>query len=507
MKKIVISIFLAILYAALFSCANASSASIEVLSTSDDSAPPTATEEIVEDAVPVFEYVGDLNSICYEKKNKDGGIYINVAVPNTVSGKINDALSSWGAEQIDLFKSRGDLGGTLEINYELFNLSDTIINIKFNISELLFGARKQYVKTFIYNASQETEVSLEPTNVALNSELRRVAVLVKKAFEENGLAEKALVKENIEPGLEPTYVNYKTFVINPESKKFKFYFDEEQLGELLAHEAIEVEIPLNVLTRSFSQMAPDVYWLFADEFNAERKFIALTFDDGPGWKSTLKLVENLREYNIKVTFFPIGANIENNPEPFKAAFEDGHEIGNHTYSHPVLPRYSYDNIYYQINRCNEIAEEITGKRPTLLRPPYGEVDDRVKEIAAALGMPVIMWSVDTRDWESKNADSVCKRILNEAQNGAVILLHDWYDTSVDGALKAIPTLIERGYEFVTVSELMRLGGIAEMTPGVKYYYAEIESPEKEILEVPETVKDPDKIAEEVPMIDAEKADN
>jgi peptidoglycan/xylan/chitin deacetylase (PgdA/CDA1 family) len=520
-KRVSVSIFLAILLSTFFAC-NSSAVSVEVLSTTEETPKETPKEtqkksqketptpifevesvkneervKIKEDVTPIFEYVSVLDSICYNKKNDDGGFYINVSVPHTVSEKINNALSAWGAAQINFFKEQGDSNGSLEISYDLFKLGDSIINIKFNISEQVFGARKQSVKTFLYDTSAESELLIEATNVALNSELRKVAILAKKAFIEDGLGEKVLVKDNIKEGLDPTYINYESFIINPETKKFKFFFDEDQLGELLSHEVIEVEMPLNLLTRSFSQMIPDIYALFADEFNAEKKFLALTFDDGPGWTSTQNLVEALREYNIKVTFFPIGANIEKNPEAFKTAFNDGHEIGNHTYSHPILTRYSYDNIFYQINHCNEIAEELTGKRPTLLRPPYGEIDDRVKEIAASLGMPVIMWSVDTRDWESQNADSVCRRILNEAQNGSVILLHDWYDTSVEGALKAIPTLIERGYEFVTVSELMRLGGIAEMTPGVKYYYAEIETPNEDVLELPEPFeKDPDKIAGE-----------
>ncbi len=181
----------------------------------------------------------------------------------------------------------------------------------------------------------------------------------------------------------------------------------------------------------------------------EVKKIALTFDDGPHPKYTPKLLDGLKERNVKATFFVIGENAANYPDIIKRIADEGHLIGNHTYSHVQLTCISEEKAISEITMTNEIIEKCTGKKPTFIRPPYGLYSDTLKR---ETNLTPVLWSIDPRDWSVINTDSVVKHVLKRAKNGDVILLHDIFNTSVDAALKIIDKLQEKGYEFVTVDE-------------------------------------------------------
>lgn len=196
------------------------------------------------------------------------------------------------------------------------------------------------------------------------------------------------------------------------------------------------------------------------------KLIALTFDDGPDTKDTPRLLDGLKERNVRVTFFVQGQFAENASDIVARAYAEGHEIGSHSWNHPNLPDLSLSEVEWQFERSYEVLDKICGEGTEyLIRPPYGNTNDQIR---AMIGAPLIHWSVDTLDWETLNAYSVRDSILNEAYDGGIILLHDIHSTSVDGTLMALDTLIARGYEFVTVSELFRRRGVA-LEDGVRYY--------------------------------------
>lgn len=183
--------------------------------------------------------------------------------------------------------------------------------------------------------------------------------------------------------------------------------------------------------------------------DATVKKIALTFDDGPHPKYTLKLLEGLKERNVKATFFLIGENVKNNPEVVKKIYEDGHTIGNHTFSHVQLTCISEEKAITEINDTNQMIKEITGTEPKYIRPPYGLYSDALQR---ETNLTPVLWNVDPRDWSVLNTQSVVNHVVKCAKNGDIILLHDIFDTSVDAALLIIDELQKQGFEFVTVDE-------------------------------------------------------
>ncbi len=187
------------------------------------------------------------------------------------------------------------------------------------------------------------------------------------------------------------------------------------------------------------------------------KKIALTFDDGPHYKYTAQILDILKKYGIKATFFVIGVNAEKLPSQVKRAHDEGHEIGNHTYSHPHLKNISVAQLESQIEKSSEVIEKITGSRPTLFRPPEGYCENSVAATAEKMGYTVILWSQDTMDWAHNTPQKISKDILCSIKCGDIILFHDFItpDTPTPQALeRIIPELLKMGYEFVTVSELL-----------------------------------------------------
>lgn len=207
----------------------------------------------------------------------------------------------------------------------------------------------------------------------------------------------------------------------------------------------------------------------ADVFSAPtatpepKGMIALTFDDGPS-DFTDRLLDCLEANNVKATFFLAGQEVEYFQEPVTRMEELGCEIGNHSYDHPDLSTLSADDVTSQLSRTDQLIEDLTGHIATVVRPPYGSFNDTVAGIAAR---PLILWSVDTLDWETQNVDSTVQNVMDNAADGQIILMHDIFKESVDAAEIFIPQLLQEGYQLVTVSELAAAKGIT-LENGVSY---------------------------------------
>lgn len=193
-----------------------------------------------------------------------------------------------------------------------------------------------------------------------------------------------------------------------------------------------------------------------------KPMIALTFDDGPG-KYSRKFADLLAEYNGHATFFVLGVNVPTYSESLKYVYEMGNEIGSHTQSHKNLNKLSSSKIKEEIDDAADAIYQAIGDYPTVVRTPYGNANSKVMEI---INGPMIKWSVDTLDWKSRNAQAVKKELVENVKDGDVILLHEIYESSYEGLKLAIGELAAKGYQFVTVSELMRYRGIE---PEVKHY--------------------------------------
>ena len=187
------------------------------------------------------------------------------------------------------------------------------------------------------------------------------------------------------------------------------------------------------------------------EAEAEIRKIAITFDDGPHPSYTAQLLDGLKERGIHATFFVTGEHAEANPEIIKRMQEEGHLIGNHTYSHIQLTEKNREIFREELIRTNEIIEEITGEEVQYVRPPYGSWD---KSFEKELNMFPVLWNVDPLDWCSKNVACITRKSVSKAEENDIILMHDYYETSVTAALRAIDELMEGGYTFVTVEEIL-----------------------------------------------------
>lgn len=196
-----------------------------------------------------------------------------------------------------------------------------------------------------------------------------------------------------------------------------------------------------------------------------KPMVALTFDDGPGGENTLKILDALKAHNGHATFFVVGYNIEGHEDIIRRAAEEGNEIGNHTAQHKKLTALENDDeILNEISIVDSKVKEITGQDRVIIRPPYGAADDRVMQL---IQDPVILWSIDTEDWKTRDTNSTIANVQANVYDGAIILMHDIYGETADAAVSIIEWLDSQGYQMVTVSELgyYRRGGLQT---GIKY---------------------------------------
>lgn len=198
----------------------------------------------------------------------------------------------------------------------------------------------------------------------------------------------------------------------------------------------------------------------------DAKLVAFTFDDGPS-KYTLDIINILEEYNASATFFEVGYNIKAHPEITKEVFDRGFEVANHTTDHSKLTKLTEAKYLSKINDNNALFKELTGKDMPYLRPPYGSYNDKIK---ANAGVPIVTWSLDTRDWESRNKDKVIEMVINNIKEGDIILFHDLYESTRDAVKELMPLLKEQGYQAVSVGELFKSKGIT-LEAGTSYRHA------------------------------------
>jgi peptidoglycan-N-acetylglucosamine deacetylase len=191
--------------------------------------------------------------------------------------------------------------------------------------------------------------------------------------------------------------------------------------------------------------------------NVDGPYIAMTFDDGPSPETTPRLLDILKQRNIKATFFMIGQNAEHNPAIVQRILAEGHEIGNHSWTHPQLSKLSDDRVTEEINKTQAAIKNACGYTPVILRPPYGAITARQKQwIEQQFGLSVIIWTVDPFDWKRPGASVIEQRILAGARPGAIILSHDIHKQTVDAMPATLDALAAKGFKFVTVSQLIAM---------------------------------------------------
>lgn len=207
--------------------------------------------------------------------------------------------------------------------------------------------------------------------------------------------------------------------------------------------------------RSYYEERGDIVW----EVPTEEKYMALTFDDGPDPQQTLKIMEVLKQYDAKATFFLVGDRVERYPEVVRQELQEGHEIANHSFRHPSFQGLPGNSMENELIKTQDAIYKATGQKPVLFRPPGGFYNEKIIQLSKDHHLQMILWSwhQDTKDWRAPGVGRIANKVLNNARNGDIVLMHDFvYNSNQTAeALKIIlPELKKHGYSFVTISELL-----------------------------------------------------
>ncbi len=392
---------------------------------------------------------------------------LKIDYPNVENKKIKKKIDEYVKEQKDNFLNNVKEIEDLEQPKYDFNLSVKVNDYK-NITHV-------YMLTFAYTGG--AHYTRDDTSLYFDNKTKEFVDLKyffkdEEAFKKLSsiayyyvlkLEDKTFDELWVKRGTDPTIDNYRHFNFKDEGLEIlfppyqiaswadgeiKITIPYEEINDLLKEEYRNTSKEEEVVS-----IIPEVRDLTKYQ---DKKLIAFTFDDGPSETNTNYLLDNLDKYDAKVTFFVLGSRVNSNKETIKRAYLEGNDIGSHTYNHQNLNLLSDFALIDEVKKTNEAIKEVIGTSPTLLRPPYGNLTDHGKELA---NMSIILWNIDPLDWKYKDKNRVAQEIIEHAHDGAIILVHDIYKSSVEGALLAMEELQKQGYAFVTINEMAQLKGI------------------------------------------------
>ncbi len=273
-------------------------------------------------------------------------------------------------------------------------------------------------------------------------------------FDKNGVMQKSKWKKR---GDDKYYLSKKGAALTgwQKIKKSTYYFDS---AGKMATGKVSVGLSLCTFDKNGKLVSQE-----ESAIDPDKPMVALTFDDGPG-KRTKEILTQLEKYHAHATFFMLGQKVSSYEDEVKKMKKIGCELGNHSYDHTSLTKLSADGVKEQMDKTNKRIEKFVGHGATVMRPPYGAINDTVK---SNVGLPMILWNIDTLDWKTRNVQKTIDTVMKNVGDGDIILLHDIHTESVDATLKLIPMLQEEGYQLVTVSELAAAKG-KELENGGKY---------------------------------------
>ena len=315
---------------------------------------------------------------------------------------------------------------------------------------------------------------LEMEDIFQGNYLERLSEEVRSYFEASTSYSDGTDKDSFLAGTTPDAANFSNFALTTDA--VQIYFEEGTLFSDRTGVPV-AEIPYDRLTGVLrirtdgpllSVGAAPAVELTAPApmaIDKDRPMIALTFDDGPHPIVTPRILDLLKQYQARATFFVLGNRVDSYADVLQREYTEGHEIGNHSYNHPSLSKLRPEEIAYQVQETDERIAHLIPTSPVLLRPPYGSVNDTVK---ASIQKPFVLWSIDTQDWKNRSRDAIVKEVLDHVQDGDIILMHDLYATTADACEIILPALAKQGYQFVTVSELL---AEREIIPAAGHVYA------------------------------------
>lgn len=384
--------------------------------------------------------------------------------PQTESKTFNDEVFQYiSSAKEQYLKSMNkikekEVTGELNISFETYPYNENYYSFIFTKMLYLGGANHEITtKTYFFNNKTGKLIDIQTLLHNDENNLATLAAHVRSELQQNLQLKDQLLGEKLITATEPKWANFERFAILEDS--LALYFDENEIANETVGAPI-VKLPLsliNPLLASEFQIAMETMQPPATTGNDNindptKKRIALTFDDGPHPKVTEQILNLLDKYQAKATFFMLGSRVQYYPDIAKDVLARGHEVGNHTWNHPVLTKLSAEQVSKEYASTAGAITQAIGQGPTVFRPPYGATNDTVN---AQIPVPVILWSIDTMDWKHRNAQQLLPYVQNNLHNNAIVLMHDIHQSTADGLEAVLAYLQSQGYEFVTVSEIMK----------------------------------------------------
>jgi len=350
-------------------------------------------------------------------------------------------------------------------DYQNKNIKDKEKNIDINYPQYGYSVLDKEVLDFVLDYSRSKDISINYT-VYVNRDIITMFFIINN----NGLISYKNINYSI---LKSSFISnnelidFNTFgseIIEMVKSKYSTYIYEQILNDNFKSSYISVKdngFSVYFEPSLFENIDYKVYVFYASDESVTvsdlvyDKVIAFTFDDGPSIY-TKNVVDALVLNNSKATFFELGNRMKYNQDEVRYVYESGMEVGSHTYAHKNLNKLSDSEIDEEINSTNIIFNEITGDNIKLLRPPYGNSNEKVK---SRVNTPIITWNVDTNDWLTRDSEAIYNHILDNVSDGDIVLMHDIYPETLEAIKKVIPVLRERGYKITTVSELAKEKGV------------------------------------------------
>lgn len=384
--------------------------------------------------------------------------------PQTESKTFNDEISQYiSSSKEQYLKSMNkikdkEVTGELNISFETSPYNEEYYS--FILTKMLYlgGAHHEVTtKTYFYNNKTGTLIDIQTLLHNDENNLATLAAHVRSELQQNPQFKGQLLEKELITATEPKWANFERFAIVEDS--LALYFDEEEIANRSAGAPI-VKLPLSLINPllasefqiAMETMQPPVSTGNEQTNDPTKKRIALTFDDGPHPKVTEQILNILDKYQAKATFFMLGSRVQYYPAIAKDVLARGHEVGNHTWNHPVLTKLTAEQVSKEYTSTAGAITQAIGQGPTVFRPPYGATNEMVN---AQIPVPVVLWSIDTMDWKHRNAQQLLPYVQNNLHNNAIVLMHDIHQSTADGLDAVLAFLQSQGYECVTVSEIMK----------------------------------------------------
>ncbi|MFJ7952572.1 polysaccharide deacetylase family protein [Lysinibacillus sp. NPDC096418] len=385
--------------------------------------------------------------------------------PQTESKSFNEEVTQYVQSSKEHYlksmkehKNNKDNSGELNISFETYPYNEDYYSFILTKSLYLGGANHEVTtKTYFFNNKTGTIIDMKTLLQNDENNLATLAAHVRSELQQNPKLKDQLFEEELIAATEPIWANFDRFAIFEDS--LVIYFDEYEIatgavGAPLVKLSLSLINPLlaSEFQIAMEEMKPPVTNGQDNSNDPNIKRIALTFDDGPHPKVTEQILNLLDKYQAKATFFMLGSRVQYYPDIAKDVLARGHEVGNHSWNHPVLTKLSIEQVSKEYTSTAGAITQAIGQGPTVFRPPYGATNETVN---GQIPVPVVLWSIDTMDWKHRNAQQLLPYVQNNLHNNAIVLMHDIHQSTADGLEAVLTYLQEQGYEFVTVSEIMK----------------------------------------------------